>query len=159
MLQNNGFQGSSPDLTAYKPIGHTKIKLDTENPVSQAINASLQVSVPLNATGFVGFANTGYKGIPVVEQTYSTSFWVQGKYDGTVRVQLVGVKTGEVYSSQDLTVNSEDTKFQKFSATLQSRASPDGDNDWRVLVDARKAKGKSLNFGLVELFPPTYHGR
>lgn len=159
LLQNNGFQGSSPDLTAYKSIGHTKIKLDPKNPVSQAINASLQVTVPSNTTGFVGFANTGYKGIPVVEQTYSTSFWMQGKYDGTVRVQLVGSKSGVVYASHDLTVNSEATKFKQFSATLDSRASPNGDNEWRVLVDARKVKGKSLNFGLVELFPPTYHGR
>lgn len=159
LLQNNGFQGSTPDLTAYKPIGSTKIKLDPENPVSQAINASLQVTVPSSATGFVGFANTGYKGIPVNEQTYSTSFWMQGKYDGKVRVQLVGVKTGEVYSSHDLTVNSEAKKFKQFSATLQARASPDGDNDWRVLVDSQKVKGSSLNFGLVELYPPTYHGR
>ena len=135
------------------------IKLDPDNVVSQAINASLQVSVPSSATGFVGFANTGYAGIPVDEVTYSTSFWMQGKYDGKVTLQLVGAESGIVYASHDLTVHSEATRFKQFSATLQPKAAPDGNNDWRVLFDAQKVKGSSLNFGLVQLFPPTYHGR
>lgn len=140
-------------------MGDVDIALDAENPVSHAINASLQVSVPPDTTGWVGFANTGYAGVPVVEATYSTSFWIQGDYDGTVTVQLVGVENGRVYGSKNFTVHSEPGKFKQFNTTFQSVASPDGDNDWRALFDAQKVQGSSLNFGLVELFPPTYHGR
>ena len=134
--------------------------MDGTNPVSEAIKASLRVSVPENATGFVGFANTGYAGIPVQEAMYNTSFWMRGKYDGTVTVQLVGVKNGTVYAEQNLTVRSEDERFRHFHGSFRpSMAALDGDNDWRVLFDAQKVHNGSVNFGLVELFPPTYHAR
>lgn len=159
LLRNNGFQGSNPDLTAYKAIGDVDIKVDGKNPVSQAINASLLVSVNHNATGVVGFANHGYAGIPVHEAMYNTSFWMRGKYDGTVTVQLVGVKNGTIYAEHNLTVRSEKERFKQFRGSFRSSGAPDGDNDWRILFDARKVLDGSVNFGLVELFPPTYHGR
>ena len=133
--------------------------MDGKTPVSQAINASLLVSVPRNATGSVGFANTGYAGIPVHEATYNTSFWMRGKYEGTVTVQLVGVKNGTIYAEHNLTVRSENERFKQFGGSFRASKAPDGDNDWRVLFDAHKVRNGSVNFGLVELFPPTYHGR
>lgn len=159
LLQNNGFQGSSPNLTAYKAIGDVDISLDADHPVSNAINASLQVSVPPFASGFVGFANTGYAGIPVEQATYNNSFWMMGDYDGTITVQLVGSESGIVYSgSHNLTVQSTADKFKRFELSFNSSAAPNGNNEWRVLFDASKVKG-ALNFGLVELFPPTYKNR
>lgn len=133
--------------------------MDDTNPVSEAIKASLLVSVPENTTGFVGFANTGYAGIPVQDAVYNTSFWMRGKYDGPVIVQLVGVKNGTVFAEHNLTVRSENERFKQFHGSFRLSEALDGDNDWRVLFDASKVQNGSLNFGLVELFPPTYHGR
>ena len=159
LLQNNGFQGSNPSLTAYKAIGDVDISRDTDHPVSHAITSSLQVSVS-DATGFVGFANTGYGGVPVQEATYQTSFWMRGEYSGIVTVQLVGSESGSVYAAHNITVKSEEGRFKKFESRFESDASPDGNNEWRVLVDADKVEGDgSVNFGLVELFPPTYMNR
>lgn len=135
------------------------ISLDADHPVSNAINASLQVSVSPFASGFVGFANTGYAGIPVEETTYNNSFWMMGDYDGTATVQLVGSDSGIVYSgSHNLTVHSTADKFKRFELTFNSSAAPNGNNEWRLLFDASKVMG-ALNFGLVELFPPTYKNR
>ena len=85
-----------------------------------------------------------------------------GEYDGTITVQLVGSESGIVYSgSHNLTVRGTADKFKRFELTFNSSAAPNGNNEWRVLFDAAKVKdgGGSLNFGLVELFPPTYKGR
>lgn len=164
LLQNNGFQGNDPDLTAYKAIGGTDISRDADHPVSDAITSSLQVSVSSDASGFVGFANTGYAGVPVMQATYNTSFWMLGEYSGTVTVQLVGSESGDVFASHNVSVDSVGGKFKQFGTSFEcGRAAPDGNNEWRVLFDSGKARGNgdsgSLNFGLVELFPPTYMDR
>lgn len=160
LLRNNGFQGSDPDLTAYKPIGDVDISVDALRPVSHAINASLQVTVPSDATGFVGFANTGYAGVPVTNATYQNSFWIMGEYNGTVTVQLVGSGSGDVFVTHNLSVESTEKEFRRFETSFNStRAAEDGDNEWRLLFDGALVNGSFLNFGLVELFPPTYKGR
>lgn len=82
-----------------------------------------------------------------------------GDYDGTITVQLVGSESGIVYSgSHNLTVHSTADKFKRFELTFNSSAAPNGNNEWRLLFDASKVMG-ALNFGLVELFPPTYKNR
>lgn len=160
LLRNNGFQGSDPDLTAYKPIGDVDISVDALRPVSNAINASLQVTVPRDAIGFVGFANTGYAGVPVTNATYQNSFWMMGEYNGTVTVQLVGSSKGDIFVTHNLSVYSTEKEFRRFETSFNStRAAEDGDNEWRLLFDAALVNGSFLNIGLVELFPPTYHGR
>lgn len=80
VLQNNGFQGTSLGLTAYAPVGDVNIFQDTSKPVSKAITSSLNVEVPDGVTNYVGFANTGYNGIPVTGATYNCSFWMMGNY-------------------------------------------------------------------------------
>lgn len=160
LLRNNGFQGSDPDLRAYKPIGDVNISVDSLRPVSHAITSSMQVAVPINATGFVGFANTGYAGVPVDDTTYQNSFWMKGSYNGTVTVQLVGSSSGDVFATHNLSVQSTEEKFSRFETSFNAtRPAPDGDNEWRLLFDAAVVNGSFLNFGLVELFPPTYKGR
>lgn len=160
LLRNNGFQGSDPDLTAYKPIGDVNLSVDPLRPVSDAINASLQVTVPKDVSGFVGCANTGYAGVPVTNATYQNSFWMMGEYNGTVTVQLVGSSSGDVFVTHNLSVESSEKEFRRFETSFNStRAAEDGDNEWRLLFDVAVVNGSFLNIGLVELFPPTYKGR
>lgn len=146
-------------MTSYAPVGDVQIAQDPSNPVSWAITSSLKVSVPPGATEYVGFANTGYLGIPVINATYKNSFWMKGDYSGTVNLQLIGSHSGIVYADHNITVNSTASKFIQYETTFNSSASPDGDNEWHLTFDGSKVAGSSLNFGLIQLFPPTYHGR
>lgn len=107
----------------------------------------------------MGFANTGYNGVPVLETTYANYFWIKGTYSGTVTLQLVGSDSGTVYASHNITVESNATAFTYYETTFTSTESPDGNNEWQLLFDASQVAGSSLNFGLVQLFPPTYHDR
>lgn len=159
LLQNNGFQGTSLGLTAYAPVGAASISQDPTHPVSDAIKSSLKVSVFPDATKYVGFANTGYNGVPVVNATYNTSFWMLGNYSGTINIQLIGSHSGTLYADHNLTVESTDTNFTQFQTSFNSSASPDGENEWHLTFDGSKVAGSSLNFGYIQLFPPTYHGR
>lgn len=159
LLQNNGFQGTSLGMTSYAPVGDVEISQDMSSPVSDAITSSLIVSVPDGATEYVGFANTGYMGVPVMNHTYRSSFWMKGDYSGTVNLQLIGSVSGIVYADHNLTVESTSSKFKQFETSFNSTKSPDGDNEWHLTFDGSKVAGSSLNFGLIQLFPPTYNGR
>ncbi|PYH49367.1 glycoside hydrolase [Aspergillus saccharolyticus JOP 1030-1] len=159
LLQNNGFQGADPGLTAYKPIGPAEIMQDYLYPVSEAITSSLQVSVTTGATGWAGFANTGYKGIPVVNTTYWCQFWMLGDYTGDLILRLVGASNGTIYASHNVPVGSTAQKFTQYTTEFHASASPDGHNEWQLLFNASKVAGGTLNFGLPQLFPPTYKSR
>ncbi|PWY87393.1 alpha-L-arabinofuranosidase [Aspergillus heteromorphus CBS 117.55] len=158
LLQNNGFQGDNPGLTAYESIGDVTIAQDMDHPVSDAIHSSLQVAVNANATGFVGFANTGYDGVPVMKTTYLCEFWMLGNYSGNITLQLVGSSSGKVYASHNMTVVSSE-EFTNHQTTFNSSASSDGNNEWRLLFDSALVPNGTLNFGLVQLFPPTFNTR
>ncbi|KAK1148845.1 hypothetical protein N8T08_008730 [Aspergillus melleus] len=159
LLQNNGFQGSNPGLTAYWAIGDVDILQDEASPLSSAIRSSLQVQVAPEETELVGFANGGYQGVPVMNATYRCEFWMKGEYSGRVTLQLVGTSSGTVFASHGITANSTWRRFTRYEAAFNATASPDGDNEFRLLFDGSKVPGMSLNFGLVQLFPPTYHDR
>lgn len=160
LLQNNGFQGEDPGLTAYTSVGAVDISRDTDTPVSKAITSSLKISVRDDASGYVGFANNGYGGVPVQKASYNTSFWMQGAYSAPVTVQLVGTESGKVFAEHNISVNSVKGRFKHFEGQLESsEAAPDGKNEWRLLVDADAVKSGTVHVGLIELFPPTYHNR
>lgn len=159
MLQNNGFQGTSLGLTAYAPVGDVTIFQDNSKPVSKAITSSLNVEVPDGVKDYVGFANTGYNGIPVTGATYNCSFWMMGNYSGTINLQLVGSHSGSIHADHNLTVNSTDSKFTEFKTRFDTTYTPKGDNEWHLTFDGSKVAGSSLNFGLIQLFPPTFKGR
>ncbi|KAJ5408957.1 hypothetical protein N7509_002840 [Penicillium cosmopolitanum] len=146
-------------MTSYAPVSNVTISRDTSKPVSEAIKSSLRVDVPKNSTGYFGFANTGYNGVPVSNSTYNSSFWMMGEYSGTINLQLVGSHSGIVYADHNLTVNSTDSHFRQFHTSFNSTRSPDGENEWHLTLDGSKAAGTSLNFGYIQLFPPTYNER
>ena len=107
----------------------------------------------------IGFSNVGYDGIPVLAQRYVSYFYVKGEYSGALEVQLVGSSSGIVYASQSVMVSSTSSSFTYANVNLQSKASTDGNKQYQILFDASKVHGSSLNFGLPQLFPPTYHSR
>ncbi|KAL4901135.1 Arabinosidase A [Aspergillus multicolor] len=129
------------------------------NPVSDAIKSSLSVSVRADAKGLVGFANTGYNGITVLEQSYWTSFYMMGEYAGAVVLRLIGTNNDNVYASRNITVRSTSSRWSKYETKFDARASDVAENEWQLLFDATVARGHPMRFGLVQLFPPTYKNR
>ncbi|KAL4814667.1 Arabinosidase A [Aspergillus spinulosporus] len=128
-------------------------------PLSAAITSSLSISVQADAKGLVGFANTGYNGIPVLKQIYWTSFYMKGEYSGPVVLRLTGTDSGTVYGSRNLTVKSTGGKWTQYEARFEASESHVAENEWQLLFDAATARGHPLHFGLVQLFPPTYKNR
>ncbi|KAJ5998864.1 glycoside hydrolase [Penicillium sp. IBT 35674x] len=159
LLRNNGFQGDDPGLTAYYAVGNVSISQDTSNPLSTAIASSLKVTVPSGTTGYVGFSNYGYDGVPVLDTTYTNYFWMKGDYSGIINLRLVGNSTGTVYADHNITVDSSASKFTYYDTSFTSTGSSDANNVWQLRFDASTVAGSSLNFGLVQLFPPTYNSR
>jgi alpha-N-arabinofuranosidase len=155
LLQNNGFQGNTPGMKAWAPIGGAQISQDTSNPLSSAIGSTIGVSVPGGASGAVGVANGGYIGVPVNNDTYTTSFWYKGAYTGDLTVNLVSNTTGTVFGSSNISVTSGDS-FTEYNATIAATQSPDRNNIWQVTLESSEAT--SFNLGLPQLFPTTYKG-
>ena len=107
----------------------------------------------------MGFSNSGYSGVPVNADTYQSYFWIKGGYNGTITISLVGSSSGIVYGSSDIIVTSTIAKFTYVTTKFASLQSPDGDNVWQLTFDGSQVAGGSLWFGLVQLFPVTYHER
>ncbi|KAN0068573.1 Glycoside hydrolase superfamily [Elaphomyces granulatus] len=159
LLQNNGFQGSNPNLTAYAAVGNVDLTLDTVNPLSTALPLSLRVAVPAGASGAVGFSNSGYWGIPVNADSYVSAFYIKGDYVGEVTVRLVGASSGTAYATDVFNVTSNSTQFTYIETKFQSAQAPDGNNIWTLTFDASKVAGSALYFSLIQLYPPTFQGR
>ena len=158
LLQNNGFQGTNPNASAYAPVGDVDISEDSGTPLSAAIRSSLKVTVPEGATGKIGFLNHGYNGVPVNKDTYFSAFYMKGNYKGDVIISLKG-GSGDAYASQNVTVNSGLGNFTYYELSLEATASPDGNNWWQLEFLADKVAGTSLWFDLIQLYPTTYHSR
>ncbi|KAJ3207225.1 hypothetical protein HDU82_003945 [Entophlyctis luteolus] len=160
LLQSNGFQGSNPSLAAFAAVGDgVSLSIDTSTPLSTAITRTLKVSIAHGVSGLVGFSNGGYGGVPVNYDTYRTSFWIRGAYNGTVLVELVGNSTGIVYGASTVNVTSDASSYSQFSTSFASSQSPDGNNVWRLRFDGAQVAGSSVWFSLPQLFPSTYYGR
>ncbi|KAJ5707457.1 hypothetical protein N7488_007258 [Penicillium malachiteum] len=90
MLQNNGLEGTSPDLTAWGAVGDATIAIDYDNPLTTAIPHALRLNVASGTTGTVGVTNTGYWEFP----------WMEGDISGNITASLVGnekAPDGDVY--------------------------------------------------------------
>ncbi|CAG7918492.1 unnamed protein product [Penicillium olsonii] len=159
LLQNNGLQGSNPDLTAWGKVGDATIAVDSNNPLSSAIPHSLRLDVPKGADGSVGVTNSGYWGIPVDGNDFQTYFWIKGALDGNVTARLVGNGTGVEYASTSIPVSANDKEFTYIEATIPTTKAPDGNVYYELSVDGSEIAGGSLYFGLVQLFPQTYKSR
>ncbi|KAJ5733607.1 Arabinosidase A [Penicillium malachiteum] len=159
MLQNNGLQGTSPDLTAWGAVGDATIAIDYDNPLTTAIPHTLRLDVASGTTGTVGVTNAGYWGIPVDGSEHQTYFWIKGDISGDITASLVGNGTGTVYGSTSIPVSSNSDNFTYVEVSLSTEKAPDGDVYFELSLDGADVAGSSLYFGLVQLFPTTYKNR
>ncbi|KII84680.1 glycoside hydrolase family 51 protein [Plicaturopsis crispa FD-325 SS-3] len=166
-LQNRAFQkvtaGTDAALSGWAPVNSGSIKVVADsNPVSSALPNSLQLTVP-DATGAVGFGNSGYFGIKVDSSwTYNASFYYKfptaSSFTGNVVVALSSAADGTVFGSATIPISGAQTTWKQVSATLKPNSSAtDTANNFTLTVEG--ASGETISFALFSLFPPTYKGR
>jgi alpha-N-arabinofuranosidase len=134
-----------------------EVSADETTGPSAALPHSLKVRVTAATEGApAGVENDGYWGFPVRPQTtYSGSFYA--KTDGAgvpVTVSLVNDETSKIAASA--TVTGLTGEWKQYSFTLKTAQVPISANNHLVLTIPRPA---TVWFGLVSLFPPTYHDR
>lgn len=159
MLQNNGLQGPTPDLTAWGAVGEAEINVDSDNPLTSAIPHSLRLDVSQGTTGSVGVTNDGYWGIPVDGSDFQTYFWIKGDLNSNITARLVGNGTGTEYASTSIPVSSSSKAFTYIEASFPTTKAPDGNVYFELSLSGKEVAGSSLYFGLVQLFPQTYKNR
>lgn len=147
-------------LNAWQPYNGARLSVTNKIPgVSEALPNSLQVQIPKVVTGTIGFENTGYWGIKVQEGwTYKGSFYAKSEdYTGSISVALKSNR-GTTFSSTN--VQGVSSSWKKFTFEFEPTTSAsDTNNVFSVTVDGKGAAGKTINFGLFSLFPPTFRGR
>jgi alpha-N-arabinofuranosidase len=134
-----------------------EVSADETTGPSAALPHSLKVRVTAaTESAPAGVENDGYWGFPVRPQTtYSGSFYA--KTDGAgvpVTVSLVNDETSKIAASA--TVTGLTGEWKQYSFTLKTAQVPISANNHLVLTIPRPA---TVWFGLVSLFPPTYHDR
>ncbi|KAI9759757.1 MAG: hypothetical protein M4579_002142 [Chaenotheca gracillima] len=156
-----------PVLDGWRPIGDARLSLDVLHPLSDALPTVLQMSVPFNATGEVGFLNEGWWGVDVRPQTYNASFYMlpnTARYTKNmtqVTVSLRSNLTDDVWISKTIpTGNLSTFDYTNFATQLENTASaPNSNNTFAVTFNAEELAGQTFYFSLLSLFPETYKGR
>jgi alpha-L-arabinofuranosidase len=133
------------------------VSADQTTGPSTALPRSHKVSVTAATEASpAGVQNDGFWGIPVRPQTrYSGFFYAKTDTDGApVTVRLINDETGAAAASA--TVSGLSAEWKQYTFTLKTGQVPVTANNHLVLTIARPA---TVWFGLVSLFPPTYHDR
>jgi alpha-L-arabinofuranosidase len=139
--------------------GNSVVDVSTDQTTgpSTALPRSHKVSVTAATEASpAGVQNDGFWGIPVRPQTrYSGFFYAKTDTDGApVTVRLINDETGAAAASA--TVSGLSAEWKQYTFTLKTGQVPVTANNHLVLTIARPA---TVWFGLVSLFPPTYHDR
>ena len=160
----------APVLDGWYPIGDARLSLDLLHPLADALQVALQVDVPLNATGEVGFKNDGWWGMHVSPQVYNASFFVQTssfRWNATVThfdVSLRDNATDEVFAQSTVALEKEDRPvpwmYRNYTTQLvPDVTAPSINNAFAITMDAEEARGQTFYFDLISLFPETYKNR
>lgn len=133
------------------------MSLDKTQPLNDAIPVSLRFEVTrLGKRQQIGFANTGYWGIPVrSETTYRASFWAKAsEYAGRVTVSIESTDGRTVYASARSGRLRGD--WRRIELTLTTgKVLPTADARYVVRLD----RPGTVWFSMLSLFPPTWNNR
>ncbi|KAI0126028.1 alpha-N-arabinofuranosidase A [Xylariales sp. AK1849] len=171
LIRNRAFQSSEAypsTLEGWTSINDAALSLQNiSRPLSNELRTSLHVGASnatgarwSNSTGIIGFRNDGYWGIDVKQKKYTGSFWVKGSYQGNFTASLISNITDEVFGSTEVSskCSPHDWVEHHFELT-PTKDAPSSNNSFAITFDSAGAKGGSLDFNLISLFPPTYKGR
>ncbi|KAF5312724.1 hypothetical protein D9619_002697 [Psilocybe cf. subviscida] len=167
LLQNRAFQAVVPGtlnaLNSWQPFNGPRISVTNKTPgVSASLPNSLQVGSGASLLEVYSNAyhnSITFLGIKVQKGwTYTGSFYAKSDtFDGSVTASLKSVQ-GTIYASA--TVKGVSKSWKKFTFTFTpTESAPDEKNVFNLAVDGAQAAGKTVFFGMLSLFPPTFRGR
>lgn len=151
LIRNRSFEDDNKDIPTWSVCGASH-KLVTKGLLNKVQRHALELT-------FAGkqlqtLTNDGFWGINAVQgRPYKLSLWIKGKYNGTVKAQLVSADGKTVLA--ETPVNGKVTgKWQKLTAELMS-AGNDAKAKFQLVFNG---KG-TVTLDVVSLFPPTFKNR
>ena len=151
LIRNRSFEDDNKDIPTWSVCGASH-KLVTKGLLNKVQGHALELT-------FAGkqlqtLTNDGFWGINAVQgRPYKLSLWIKGKYNGTVKAQLVSADGKTVLA--ETPVNGKVTgKWQKLTAEMMS-AGNDAKAKFQLVFNG---KG-TVTLDVVSLFPPTFKNR
>ena len=151
LIRNRSFEDDNKDIPTWSVCGASH-KLVTKGLLNKVQRHALELT-------FAGkqlqtLTNDGFWGINAVQgRPYKLSLWIKGKYNGTVKAQLVSADRKTVLA--ETPVNGKVTgKWQKLTAEMKS-AGNDSKAKFQLVFNG---KG-TVTLDVVSLFPPTFKNR
>ncbi|HET6207167.1 MAG TPA: alpha-L-arabinofuranosidase C-terminal domain-containing protein [Terracidiphilus sp.] len=139
-------------------LGNSAVNLSVDDTgPSQALTRSIKMAVTVaSESAPAGLQNDGYWGIAVrPNTTYTGSFYAKADTAGVpITASLVNDETGA--TAARATVAGVTTEWNQYTFTLKTGSAQTTANNHFQLTVTRPAM---VWFGLVSLFPPTYHNR
>ncbi|KAI0264655.1 glycoside hydrolase family 51 protein [Gloeopeniophorella convolvens] len=166
---NRAFQKVTPRTAgapyAWHPVNGSQIAVIADpEPLSSALPNALQVNVSQDASGQIGVGNEGYRGINVNSSwTYNASFFYRfpgspPSNDTAANISLVSA-SGDIFATETAQLSTTSNWTQVLLTLKPSRPANNTSNNFTVTVDGAALAGKSTNFALFSLFPPTFKGQ
>ncbi|KAF7323682.1 putative alpha-L-arabinofuranosidase A [Mycena kentingensis (nom. inval.)] len=150
-------------LNAWVPLGGASIAVVADStPLSSALPNSLALTIPAGTTDELGFANTGFWGINLVqgtEYTASLNYRVASPLTSspTLTISLLAAD-GTILASHSTKIESADG-WTEVSAVLIPNATPASTANRFAVTITDASEGVEVHFALLSLFPPTFKGR
>ncbi|KAI9814218.1 MAG: hypothetical protein M1827_003384 [Pycnora praestabilis] len=156
-----------PVLTGWRAIGDARLSLDSLHPLSSALPHVLQIDIPVNATGEVGFLNEGWWGMDVSPQTYNASFYITAqaaRFTNNlthIDVSLRSNLTNDVWITQSIpAANISTFNYTQLSTSFSNNTTaPNSNNTFAITFNATEVAGNTFYISLVSLFGETYKNR
>lgn len=151
LIRNRSFEDDSKAIPTWTVNG-ASYQLITKGLLNKAQGHALELT--FNGSKLQTLTNDGFWGINAVQgRPYKLSLWVKGKYNGTVKAQLVSADGKTVYA--EAPVNGKISgQWQKLTAEMKS-AGNDAKAKFQLVFTG---KGK-IALDVVSLFPPTFKNR
>jgi len=161
LIRNRNFKEDAKEAVHWRLVqyaGSGSMSLDPSEPLSDAVPASLKLTVAQTAGPIrVGVANDGFWGIPVKPDTrYRASFYAKASagFKGPLTVAIAGNNGAAVYATAQ--VARITVRWRKYEVALKTgNVAASVDNQFII----SSAGPRTIWFGLVSLFPPTWNNR
>ena len=168
LIRNRSFEdgpryGAPADMQAWStyasPGSQIEARLIQSTKKTPLLNAAQHNALLLNVAATpqapVCLVNEGYWGINAVQgRTYRLSFWMKGKYKGTLKATLCDKKGAQLYAETEVNTDGMGKNWTRYEATLTAGAN-DAQAQFALVFDGVG----TVQLDVVSLFPPTFRGR
>ncbi|GAC96120.1 glycoside hydrolase [Pseudozyma hubeiensis SY62] len=172
MIRNRAFQSpadgvfgvgandsiGSGSLTAWQPVGDSKLDLVADNPLSDALPQSAKITCGTQKNELCGIKNLGFFGLPVhAGETYNASFYIRADKPGKMRLKfgLFSNDLTQAWAQNDAFVEIGSGWTPVHQVLTPREGASDINNVFAIQTNADAG---SFQVNLVSLFPTPYPG-